>query len=119
MSGVDQARLWQADERSELGECCSAIALYDALIAELALDVEVCLAYHGRGRARPLDGDVDGSLADWERCCQRQPRDRPGSEDLFKTYLMLGMNDEARAVLAWLRWLADDGDDDDALVKAS
>jgi len=119
MSGVDQARLWQADERRIDGEDRAAIALYDALIAEFALDAEVYLAYHGRGLARQFDGDFDGSLADLERCCERQPRYRPGCRDLSKTYLMLGMNEEARAVQAWLRRLDDDGDADDALVKAS
>lgn len=64
MSGVDEARPWRAEALPYGGEFRAALALYDAWIAEFALDAEAYLAYHGRGMARPFDGDLDGSLAD-------------------------------------------------------
>lgn len=94
---MDQSRLEQADQLRYDGQYDEAIELYGQLLAESPEDEEIYRVYHGRGLAYQFNGYFDESIADLEQVRERRGDFVKGREDLFKTYLMLGMNDEAIA----------------------
>ena len=93
---MDQSRLEEADRLQYSGDYDAAIAIYSQLIDEFATDPDVYLAWHGRGRSYCFNGYFDESIADLEKTRDLSAAYVKGGEDLFKTYLMLGMNDEAK-----------------------
>lgn len=94
---VDAAKLEKADQIRYDGDYDAAIGLYDELLAESPDDAEVYRVYHGRALAYQFNGLFDESIADLEHMRELKDDFIKGCEDLFKSYLMLGMNDEAKA----------------------
>ena len=94
---VDEAKLEKADQIRYDGDYDAAIVLYEELLAESPDDPEIYKAYRGRGLAYQFNGLFDESIADLERMRELKSDFVKGCEDLFKSYLMLGMNDEAKA----------------------
>jgi tetratricopeptide (TPR) repeat protein len=91
---VDEARLQQADQLRYDGDYDAAIAIYDQL---LAADDDDHLARWGRALAYCFTGLFDESIEELEKVRSAQPEFVKARVDLFKTYMMLGMNDEAVA----------------------
>lgn len=83
-----------ADSHRINGEYEQAIALYDQVLEQ---DPEHCQALHGRALSHCFTGLFDESIVELERLRDLHPGYIKGREDLFKTYLMLGMNEEAKA----------------------
>ena len=90
---MDHSRLEEADQLRYTGEYEQAIAIYDEL---LAADGECYLARYGRALCWCFTGMFDESIAELEQVRGDHPDFVRGRVDLFKTYLMLGMNDEAK-----------------------
>jgi tetratricopeptide (TPR) repeat protein len=92
MSNLDEL-LELADNHRVNGEYDEAIALYDQILEQ---DAAHCKALHGRALSYCFTGLFDESIVELERMRDLHPGYVRGREDLFKTYLMLGMNDEAK-----------------------
>ncbi|MCC7492286.1 MAG: hypothetical protein IT204_08080 [Fimbriimonadaceae bacterium] len=101
----------EADRLRYDGEYDAAITIYDALVAEFADDAEAYLVYHGRGLAYCFNGFFDESIADLEKMRGQRPDFVKGRVELFKTYLMLGMNDEALAEMKQV-WKLEPGNEE-------
>ena len=82
-----------ADNHRINGEYDEAIPLFDQILEQ---DSEHCKALHGRGLCYCFTGLFDESIAELERMQELHPGYVKGREDLFKTYMMLSMNDEAQ-----------------------
>jgi len=93
---VDEAKLEKADQIRYDGDYDAAIVLYDELLAEAPDDPLVYKVFHGRALAYQFNGLFDESIADLEQMRGLKDDFVKGCEDLFKSYLMLGMNDEAK-----------------------
>jgi len=91
---VDESRREEADRLRYDGEYEDAIAIYDQL---LSADEQDYLSRWGRGLCYCFSGLFDESIAELEAVREVAPEFIKGREDLFKTYLMLGMNDEGKA----------------------
>lgn len=92
---MEQATLEQADQLRRDGEYDDAIALYNQLVE--ATDGELAIkALHGRAMCYLMTGLFDESIEALEQVRDRQPRYVPGRVDLFKSYCMLSMYDEAK-----------------------
>lgn len=91
---MSQARLEEADQLRYEGQYEEAIVVYDELVSADADDYQ---ARHGRALCYCFTGLFDESIAELELVRSQHPTYLKGRIDLFKTYLMLGMNDEAKA----------------------
>ncbi len=100
---MDESRLDQADQLRYDGDYDAAIAVYNELLAEFGNDPLAFRVYHGRGLAQQFSGLFDESIEDLEKMRALRPDFVKGGEDLFKSYLMLGMNDEAKAEMKRVR----------------
>ncbi|MBI2301952.1 MAG: tetratricopeptide repeat protein [Armatimonadetes bacterium] len=90
---MDETRLAEADQLRYDGEYEQAITIYDEL---LAADGDCYLARYGRALCYCFTGLFDESIAELELVRDQHPDFIKGRVDLFKTYLMLGMNVEAK-----------------------
>ncbi len=91
---MDDPRIEDADYHRYNGEYEQAIEIYDAL---LEADEANFLARHGRALCYCFVGEFDQSISELELVRNAQPQLVKARIDLFKTYLMLGMNDEAKS----------------------
>ena len=105
---MDEGRLEKADQLRYDGQYEEAIAIYDALLAD---DGDDYLARYGRGLCYCFTGLFDESIAELEQVRTQQPAYTKGRVDLFKTYLMLGMNDEAKAEMKAILALEPDNEE--------
>lgn len=108
---MDESRLEEADRLRYDGEYEQAIEIYDQLIADSAEDPELYKAKHGRGLAYCFIGLFDESIEELEQVRDLNRTYLKGREDLFKTYLMLGMNDEAKGEMIRV-WKLDPGNEE-------
>ncbi len=100
---MDHSRLEKADGLRYEGDYEAAAAIYQQLLAEFEADPEVYLVRHGLGLCLCFSGEFDESIAELEQMRGLAPDFLKGRVDLFKTYLMLGMNDEALAEMREVR----------------
>lgn len=90
---MDERRREEADRLRYDGKYEEAIPIYDQLVSEDAQDY---LSVYGRALCYCFTGLFDESIEELEKVRGAAPDFIKGREDLFKTYLMLGMNDEAK-----------------------
>ena len=107
---MDEPKLALAWLLTTNGERGAAIRLDDELIRDHRVDARAYLVYHGLGLASEFNGDFDGAVADLELAQDLHPGWFSRWYDLWKAYLTVGVNGEARAEARRLSDLGGGGD---------